>query len=77
MSFLHSILINDEVSGGYEMLEMYIFGGILVLTMLMAVFMTRKDSVVDDENGKYRCGKSGNRKRIVRERKSGKVVRID
>ncbi|WP_129692283.1 hypothetical protein [Gottfriedia acidiceleris] len=77
MSFLHSILINEEVSGGYEVLEMYIFGGILILTMLMAAFMTRKDSVVDDENGKDRCGKSGNRKRIVRERKSGKVVRID
>ncbi|MES9684282.1 hypothetical protein CN514_02095 [Bacillus sp. AFS001701] len=59
------------------MLEMYIFGGILILTMLIAVFMTRKDSVVDDENGKYQCGKSEKRKRIVRVRKSGKVVRID
>gem|GEM_PF-5684667 len=59
------------------MLEMYIFGGILILTMLIAVFMTRNDSIVDEENGKYKCGKSRNRKRIVRERKSGKVVRID
>lgn len=77
MSFLHSILIKEEVSGGYEVLEMYVFGGILISTILIAVYMTRKDSRMDDENGKYRRVKSGNRKRIVRERKSGKVVRVD
>ncbi|WP_088014223.1 hypothetical protein [Gottfriedia acidiceleris] len=77
MSFLHSILIKEVVSGGYEVLEMYMFGGFLILTILIAVYMTRKDSRMDDENGKYRRVKSGNRKRIVRERKSGKVVRID
>ncbi|PGS55795.1 hypothetical protein [Bacillus sp. AFS041924] len=59
------------------MIEMYMFGGILIIILLTAVYMTRKDSVMDDQSGKYEKGKSKSRKRIVRERKSGKVIRVD
>ncbi|WP_179865697.1 hypothetical protein [Bacillus sp. AFS017336] len=51
------------------MLDMYVFGGILIITMLTAVYFTRKDS----GNSEY-SKKRANRIRIARERKAGKVV---